>query len=111
MLTISRMRHERGFTLIELLIVIVVLGILAAIVLFAVGSARDDATTNACNADKKTLDTAEEAHKAANGGLYVSEATLVPDFLKAESTKWNITLTGNPVGTTYSFTAQAGGGC
>jgi prepilin-type N-terminal cleavage/methylation domain-containing protein len=110
MLTMSRMRNEKGFTLIELLIVIVVLGILAAIVLFAVGSARDDANTNACAADRKTLDTAEEAHKAKNGGNYVSEATLVSaGFLKSESTKWNINLVGG--GTSYTFAAQANGGC
>ena len=36
-------RNEEGFTLIELLIVIIVLGILAAIVVFAVGSTKSDA--------------------------------------------------------------------
>jgi prepilin-type N-terminal cleavage/methylation domain-containing protein len=41
-------RNQSGFTLIELLLVIIVLGIVAAIVVFAVGSTRADATKSAC---------------------------------------------------------------
>ncbi len=54
---IHHMKEERdgGFTLIELLIVIVVLGILAGIVVFGVGTFRADAKTAACKADKKTV--------------------------------------------------------
>jgi type II secretory pathway pseudopilin PulG len=41
-------RTEEGFTLIELLIIIIVLGLLAAIVVFAIGSTRGDAVRSAC---------------------------------------------------------------
>jgi general secretion pathway protein G len=61
--------RESGFTLIELLIVIVILGILAAIVIFAVGSARDDSVKSACKADVKTVNTAAEAYKAKKGSF------------------------------------------
>jgi type II secretion system protein G len=71
---------EAGFTLIELLIVIVILGILAGIVVFAVGSSKDDATTAACNANKKTVSTAAEAYKAKNGSYPASLST--SGFLK-----------------------------
>jgi prepilin-type N-terminal cleavage/methylation domain-containing protein len=54
----QRIHRNEGFTLIELLIVIVVLGILAGIVLFAVGSARDDAEGAASQADIKICKTA-----------------------------------------------------
>jgi type II secretion system protein G len=68
--------HESdgGFTLIELLIVIVILGILAAIVVFAVGSATSDSKVSACKADKNNVDTALEAYKAKNG-VYPSGGT------------------------------------
>ena len=58
---------EGGFTLIELLIVIVILGILAAIVVFAVGGITDRGNTSACKSDVKTVEVAEEAYFAQNG--------------------------------------------
>jgi general secretion pathway protein G len=58
----KRMRNERGFTLIELLVVIVILGILAAVVVFAVGGLTDKGGKSACQTDTKTLRTAEEAY-------------------------------------------------
>jgi general secretion pathway protein G len=58
---------EKGFTLIELLIVIVVLGILAAIVVFAVQNLTGSSAKSACGADYKTVETAAEAFKGQTG--------------------------------------------
>jgi general secretion pathway protein G len=58
---------EKGFTLIELLIVIVVLGILAAIVVFAVQNLTGQSAQSACGADYKTVETAAETYKGQMG--------------------------------------------
>lgn len=60
-------RDDRGFTLIELLIVIVILGVLAAIVAFSVRGIVDRGNESACKAEVKTVATAEEALYAKTG--------------------------------------------
>lgn len=59
---------EQGFTLVELLIVIVILGILAGIVVFAVGNLTESASTNACGTEADTVQTAIQAYRAQNEG-------------------------------------------
>jgi general secretion pathway protein G len=54
-------RNDEGFTLIELLIVIIVLGILAAIVVFAVGATRSDAVESSCKTNFKSIQLSAEA--------------------------------------------------
>lgn len=91
---LTNKRDEEGFTLIELLVVIVILGILAAVVVFAVGGLADKGQSDACKTDTRTLRTAEEAYYAKNG-TYVDETTLsstgTPKFLAQASTYHDIT--------------------
>ncbi len=55
---------EAGFTLIELLIVIVVLGILAAIVIFSLTGVTGQSQVAACNTDAKSVQTAVQAYES-----------------------------------------------
>ena len=48
-------KQDKGFTLVELLIVIVILGILATVTVFAVSGITDTAKENTCTADSATL--------------------------------------------------------
>jgi prepilin-type N-terminal cleavage/methylation domain-containing protein len=64
---------QDGFTLIELLIVIVILGILAGIAIFAVGAFQTDATT-ACRAANTRIDaTVNAAISAGGSGSYTAQ--------------------------------------
>jgi general secretion pathway protein G len=73
----SRVAPEQdGFTLIELLIVIVILGVLAGIVVFAVGGINDSSKTSACKSDLKTGETAIEAYYAKSTPTHAYPADL-----------------------------------
>jgi general secretion pathway protein G len=89
-------RNEEGFTLIELLIVIIILGILAAIVVFAVGNAREEAAKNSCKTELKSVQLAAEAVKTHEGSYPATEAALanpaLGGVLKTESSTMDYTF-------------------
>jgi prepilin-type N-terminal cleavage/methylation domain-containing protein len=80
---LNKKRGEEGFTLIELLIVIVILGILAAIVVFAVGTTGQNAAAASCRADAKSVEVALEAYKAQNNGAFPAQPTSPTDTTTA----------------------------
>ena len=77
--------EEVGFTLIELLIVIVVLGILAATVIFALSGVTASSAVAACNSDAKSVEVAVAAfqatrqHTGANPAAQSASAHAVRD--------------------------------
>jgi general secretion pathway protein G len=68
--------NESGFTLIELLIVIVILGVLAGVVVFAVSAFNNDGIAAACKSDIKSVTVASEAYYAKTGSRALTMDTL-----------------------------------
>lgn len=80
-------REDRGFTLIELLIVIIILGILAAVVVFSVRGITDNGETAACETEIRTVETAVEAFYAENNNYPGTVGALVTGgFLRENPT-------------------------
>ena len=97
---------EGGFTLIELLIVIVILGILAAVVVFSVQGIQDRGKAAACKSDFATVQVATEAAYANTGAYPADVAALVTaNLIKTApagvaTAGGAVTYTGTCVGTT-----------
>ena len=98
-------KQDKGFTLVELLIVIVILGILATVTVFAVTGITTRGKASACVSDVKTIQTAEEAYNA-NNGSYGTEAALVSGgLLHGQSANFDITVgAGTGAAASYSLT-------
>ena len=69
-------RRESGFTLIELLIVVVIIGILAAIAIPKFANTKEKAYVASMKADLRNLVTAQESYLADNQ-TYASDVTQV----------------------------------
>jgi len=78
------MRSQSGFTLIELLVVIAILGILAAVVVFAIGGVTDNGQVAACKLEARTVKTAIQAYRAQKNEYPDIDADLFGgEFLEA----------------------------
>lgn len=101
-------RRDEGFTLVELLIVIVILGVLSTVTVFAVNGIASRGESAATSADEQTVVRAQEAYYALYS-TYGTEAELLAEgLLNRESTTHDITLVDD--GEDYTLVAQGAGG-
>ena len=103
-------KQDKGFTLVELLIVIVILGILATVTVFAVTGITNKGKTSACQSDLKVIQTAEEAYNA-NTGSYGTQAQLVSGgLMHAASPNFSVTVgSGTGAAASYAVTGIVNG--
>ena len=99
----AMLKNRKGFTLIELLIVVVIIGILAAIAIPKFAATKDKAKLASVKTDLRNLETAEEA--------YFSDYATYTDFASLQtlneinlSSGNTMTATGNSSGYTATAT-------
>jgi prepilin-type N-terminal cleavage/methylation domain-containing protein len=73
----NRRGHLRGFTLIELLVVIAIIGILSAVVLAALNTARSKGNDAAIKSDLDSIRTESAIYYDNNGNAYGTNASAV----------------------------------
>lgn len=95
MIKLRDTNEGHGFTLVELLIVVVILGILAGIVVFAVGNLTDNASSTSCDAELESIDRAVQATLAENPSLTMSDLDAFTDIqANLSETPTSFTLSG-----------------
>lgn len=118
-----RTRAPKAFTLVELLIVVVILGILAAIVVPQFSNASDSAIKGALKSQLQTVTSQTELYKVQNAGTYPTlggsasnngwGVMITSSYLKAEPynayvAKSNIAVGTSSVMTTLKAAATSG---
>src|SRR5438552_15757331 len=86
------MSNKNGFTLIELLIVVVIIGILAAIAIPKFANTKDKAYVAQMKSDHRNLATYEEQYAADNGGAYFGGTATMAAPLQGFTPSQNVTL-------------------
>lgn len=82
---------KKGFTLIELLIVVVIIGILAAIAIPKFSNTKEKAYLAAMKADLRNLATYEESYAADSNGVYFTGNGATQGFRPSQ----NVTVTAS----------------
>ena len=101
---------RKGFTLIELLIVVVIIGILAAIAIPKFANTKEKAYLASMKSDLRNLITAQEAYFSDNNGSYASSTTALGTAYRASTgvsvSIGGVSATGWAATATHASTAK-----
>ena len=101
-------KNKKGFTLIELLIVVVIIGILAAIAIPKFANTKEKAYVASMKADLRNLATYEESFAADSAGAYFGGTAAGTTALQGFLPSQNVTVTATAVtGPPASWSASA----
>ena len=102
--------NKKGFTLIELLIVVVIIGILAAIAIPKFANTKEKAYIASMKSDLRNLITAQEAYFSDNSSNYASSTTALGTTYKSSSgvtvTMGTVTTTGWSATSSHNSTSK-----
>ena len=104
------MSTKKGFTLIELLIVVVIIGILAAIAIPKFANTKEKAYIASMKSDLRNLITAQEAYFSDNSSAYATSTSALGTTYKSSSgvtvTMGTVSNTGWDATSSHSSTAK-----
>jgi prepilin-type N-terminal cleavage/methylation domain-containing protein len=102
--------RSRGFTLIELLVVIAIIGILSAVVLASLNTARSKGNDAAIQSDLSTIQTEAEIWYGNNGNSYLnlctSDATVAKTVTALQGISGSSNTSCGSTATTYGASAK-----
>ncbi len=102
------MNNKKGFTLVEIMIVVVIIGLLAAMAIPAFQQVRQSSQENAALNDLRQIAAGADTYFLENGGTSVTTTALVGTYIKTLSAGNTYPTTVNSTDASLTATTKSG---